>query len=107
MTHISHAYPQGANLYFIFTIHYQNINDYLTLQYGILDAIQSSGAAMRHHHGIGKQTVPWQEGQIGVKWMRFMHALKQHFDPHNIMNPGDTLGLDISEEHKNKHLGLT
>ena len=107
MTHISHAYPQGANLYFIFAIRYQDINDYLTLQYGILDAIQASGAAMSHHHGIGKQTAPWLEGQIGVDWMQLMHALKQYFDPHNIMNPGGTLGLDISEEQKNKRWGFT
>jgi alkyldihydroxyacetonephosphate synthase len=107
MTHISHAYPQGANLYFIFAIRYQDINDYLTLQYGVLDAIQASGAAMSHHHGIGKQTAPWLEGQIGVEWMRLMHVLKDHFDPHNIMNPGGTLGLDISEEQKNKRWGFT
>lgn len=106
MTHISHAYPQGANLYFIFVIRYQNINNYLTLQYGILDAIQTSGAAMSHHHGIGKQTAPWLEGQIGVEWMQLMRALKIHFDPNNIMNPGGTLGLDMTEEQKNKRWGF-
>ncbi len=107
MTHISHAYPQGSNLYFIFVIRYQDINDYLTLQYGILDAIQASGAAMSHHHGLGKQTGPWLEGQIGAEWMRLMHVLKKHFDPHNIMNPGGTLGLDMSKEQKNKHWGFS
>jgi len=107
MTHISHAYPQGANLYFIFVIRYQDINDYLSLQYGILDAIQAAGAAMSHHHGIGKQTAPWLEGQIGTEWMQLTHALKKHFDPHNIMNPGGTLGLDMSEDQINKHWGFT
>lgn len=106
MTHISHAYPQGANLYFIYVIRYQDINDYLSLHYRILDAIQASGAAMSHHHGVGKQTAPWLEGQIGSRWMQLMHALKEHFDPHNIMNPGGTLGLDMSEEQKNKTWGF-
>jgi len=107
MTHISHAYPQGANLYFIFIIRYSGINDYLDLQYGILEAIQSSGAAMSHHHGIGKQTAPWLEGQIGKEWMDVIRLLKQHFDPHNIMNPGGTLGLDMDPLQRAKRWGFT
>lgn len=102
MTHISHAYPQGGNLYFIFIAKINSIKEYLDLQYGILDAIQKSGAAMSHHHGVGKQTSPWLEGQIGTAQMDVIRSLKQHFDPDNIMNPGGTLGLDMSVEQKEK-----
>jgi alkyldihydroxyacetonephosphate synthase len=56
MTHLSHAYPQGGNLYFIFVAKMKEINEYLELQYGVLDAIQKAGATMSHHHGVGKQT---------------------------------------------------
>jgi len=106
MTHISHAYPQGANLYFIFIIQYKNINQYLKLQYGILEKISQSGAAMSHHHGIGKQTAPWLESQIGTSSMQVIRALKNLFDPNNIMNPGGTLGLDMSREQKDKIWGM-
>jgi alkyldihydroxyacetonephosphate synthase len=106
MTHISHAYPQGANLYFIFAIRYQDINDYLALQYSVLEAIRESGAAMSHHHGIGKQTAPWLEEQIGQPCMDIVRALKAHFDPSNIMNPGGTLGLDMSEDQREKRWGF-
>ncbi len=106
MTHISHAYPQGANLYFIFVIKYQSINDYLTLQYGILNAIQASGAAMSHHHGIGKQTAPWLEGQIGKPCMDVLRTLKAHFDPQNLMNPGGSLGLDMNDEQQAMRWGF-
>ena len=41
--------------------------------------------------------------KLFLTWILFIYALKQSFDPHNIMNPGGTLGLDISEEQKNKH----
>ncbi len=102
MTHISHAYPQGSNLYFIFIARMNSIKEYLEMQYAILDAIQKSGAAMSHHHGIGKQTAPWLEEQIGTPAMDVVRALKLHFDPFNIMNPGGTLGLDLSEEQKIK-----
>jgi alkyldihydroxyacetonephosphate synthase len=106
MTHISHAYPQGANLYFIFVIKFKSINDYLNLQYSILEAISRSGAAISHHHGIGKQTAPWLEEQIGSPCMDVIRTLKQYFDPHAIMNPGGTLGLDMTSEQASKRWGF-
>lgn len=106
MTHLSHAYPQGGNLYFIFIARISEIDDYLTLQYSVLEAIKNAGAAISHHHGIGKQTGPWLEEQIGTPCMDVIRALKQHFDPHNICNPGGTLGLDMNEDQKAKRWGF-
>lgn len=100
MTHMSHAYPQGANLYFIFIAKMTELDDYLSYHKGILDHIQKSGAAISHHHGIGKMFAPWLEGQIGTNQMEIFKVLKNHFDPDNIMNPGGTLGLDLKEEEK-------
>jgi alkyldihydroxyacetonephosphate synthase len=106
MTHISHAYPQGANLYFIFIARIRDIAEYLALQYGILENILQAGASMSHHHGIGKQTAPWLEAQIGTPSMQVLRLLRDHFDPHHILNPGGTLGLDMSEEQKQKRWGI-
>ena len=100
MTHMSHVYPQGANLYFIFIAKINNIDEYLDYQCGILDNIQKYGASMSHHHGIGKMTAPWLEDQIGKNQMEVYRALKKHFDPHNIMNPGGTIGLDLADDEK-------
>lgn len=100
MTHMSHVYPQGANLYFIFIAKINKIEEYLEYQYGILDHIQKFGAAMSHHHGIGKMTAPWLEQQVGKNQMEVFKALKEHFDPNNIMNPGGTLGLDLEDNKK-------
>lgn len=106
MTHLSHAYPQGGNLYFIFIARISEIKEYLVLLYGILNAIQRSGAAMSHHHGLGKQTAPWLEGQAGKRYVDTLRSLKKHFDPANIMNPGGTLGLDMSVEQSEKRWGI-
>ena len=106
MSHLSHAYPQGANLYFIFVARIEDINEYLTLQYGILEAILKAGAAVSHHHGIGKQTAPWFEEQVGERWVDVIRALRNHFDPNQIMNPGGTLALDMTEEQKKKQWGF-
>ncbi len=100
MTHMSHFYPQGANLYFIFEAKISEIDEYLEYQSGIMDNVQKFGAAMSHHHGIGKMTAPWLEAQIGKNQMDIYRALKKHFDPDNLMNPGGTLGLDLPEDKK-------
>ncbi len=107
MTHLSHAYPQGGNLYFTFIAKITSLREYLDLQYGVLDAIQKHGAAMSHHHGVGKQTSPWLEGQVGSAYLDLLRSLKAHFDPHNIMNPGGTLALDMSAEQKQKTWGMS
>ena len=96
MTHMSHCYPQGANLYFIF-IAKMGAEEFLEFHKGILDAVQTSGATMSHHHGIGKMTAPWLEGQIGKNELEVFRAIKRHFDPKNILNPGGTLALDLPD----------
>lgn len=96
MTHMSHVYPQGANLYFIF-IGKMDREEYIEYQAGILDNFVKYGAAISHHHGIGKSFGPWLEHSIGQNNMDIIRTLKQHFDPNNIMNPGGTLGLDVPQ----------
>jgi alkyldihydroxyacetonephosphate synthase len=100
MSHASHFYPQGTNLYFIFIARMDNLEEYLAYQASILDAIQRSGATMSHHHGIGRMTAPWLEGQLGTNQLQVLRALKRHFDPDNIMNPGGTLALDLPDERR-------
>jgi alkyldihydroxyacetonephosphate synthase len=106
MTHMSHLYPQGANLYFIFITRYKDREDYLKLQYRVLSAIQQHGASMSHHHGVGKQLAPWLPDQVGEEHLAVLTALKQHFDPKGIMNPGGTLGLDMSPAQRDKRWGI-
>lgn len=107
MTHVSHAYPQGANLYFIFITRYQGINAYLQMQYSILDAIVQNGGSVSHHHGVGKHLAPWLPDQVGEQHMALLRHLKAFFDPDGVMNPGGTLGLDMSEEQRQKRWGLS
>lgn len=99
-THMSHCYTQGANLYFIFITRMDDADKFKAYHSTILDAIQRSGAAMSHHHGIGKMFGPWLEGQLGRTEYGMIRTLKEYFDPNNNMNPGGTLGLDTPEEEK-------
>ena len=99
-THMSHCYPQGANLYFIFLTRMQDEDAFKAYHTTILDAIQRSGAAVSHHHGIGKMFAPWLEGYIGEKEYGVFRVLKNYFDPDYNMNPGGTIGLDLKPEEK-------
>ena len=102
-THMSHCYPQGANLYFIFLTKMQDEEAFRAYHATILDAIQRSGAAVSHHHGIGKMFAPWLEGYVGEREYGVFRVLKDYFDPDYNMNPGGTIGLDLPEEEKKFH----
>jgi alkyldihydroxyacetonephosphate synthase len=102
MTHASHFYPQGTNLYFIFIARFANVHDYRTFQAGILDRIQAHGGSLSHHHGIGRMIAPWIESHLGPTQMAVLRALKAHFDPRGIMNPGGLLGLDLDPIQRRK-----
>ncbi len=93
MTHASHFYPQGANLYFIFIARMNNPEEFQKFQRGIIDSIARHGGSLSHHHGVGRMIAPWMEGHLGKEQMAVLRALKNHFDPHNIMNPGGLLEL--------------
>lgn len=94
LSHASHFYPQGTNLYFIFIMPLTGVEDYRRFQNGIIEHILANGGSLSHHHGTGKLMGPWMQTHLGHEQMAALRALKRHFDPHDIMNPGGTLGLD-------------
>lgn len=93
MTHASHFYPQGTNLYFIF-IARMDVDEYVEFQSGIIEQMLRHGGTLSHHHGVGRLLAPWMESHLGPEQMAVLKALKRHFDPNAIMNPGGQLALD-------------
>ncbi len=100
MTHASHFYPQGTNLYFIFIDRFDDVEEYRRFQAGVIDRIQAHGGSLSHHHGVGRLLAPWIENHLGGTSMEVLRALKRHFDPHGIMNPGGLLGLDLDDRDR-------
>jgi alkyldihydroxyacetonephosphate synthase len=99
MSHMSHFSPYGSNLYFIFGVK-GSVQNYINYRTGLVDAMVTAGGSPSHHHGVGRLMHPWVEKFLGKEEMEVLRALKDHFDPNNIMNPGYQLGLDIPNELK-------
>jgi alkyldihydroxyacetonephosphate synthase len=94
MAHSSHFYMHGTNLYFIFIIKENDLNQYLEFQTGLIDTIEKSGGSLSHHHGVGRMIGRLMPKHLGEEQMQILKALKKHFDPNNIINPGSQLGLN-------------
>ena len=92
MTHASHFYAQGTNLYFIFITKMQDVDEFRSFQRSIIEKIEENFGSLSHHHGVGRMMAPFMEKHLGKNQLEILRALKNHFDPHNIMNPGG-LGL--------------
>lgn len=87
MSHMSHFYPYGTNLYFIFAVKGQ-LADYVAYRDGLIEAMVSAGGSPSHHHGVGRLMSPWLPRFLGAGELAALRALKDHFDPHGVMNPG-------------------
>jgi alkyldihydroxyacetonephosphate synthase len=92
MTHASHFYSQGTNLYFIFITRMGSLDTFRTFQQGVIDCIEKNKGSLSHHHGVGRMMAPWMETHLGKEQMDVLRSIKHHFDPNGIMNPGG-LGL--------------
>ena len=91
--HQSHAYPDGACLYFTFggrgpegdaewrERYYRQAWDTVT------DATMAHGAAISHHHGIGLNRSRFLPRALGSGF-EVLQGLKATFDPNGILNPG-------------------
>ncbi len=90
LCHVSHVYPAGASLYF--TIGCAALEDPLTQWHAAKtaasDAILSSGGSITHHHGVGRDHLPWYRQEIGELGVEILRAVKSTLDPAGILNPG-------------------
>jgi alkyldihydroxyacetonephosphate synthase len=57
------------------------------------DAIATTGATITHHHGVGRDHIPWYVGEIGPLGVEVLRAVKATVDPESILNPGVLLPL--------------
>jgi alkyldihydroxyacetonephosphate synthase len=91
--HQSHAYVDGACLYFTFGGRGPEGDDEWRQHYyrqawdAVTDATLAHGAAISHHHGIGLNRSRFLPRALGSGF-EVLRGLKAAFDPKGILNPG-------------------
>ncbi len=92
-THQSHAYLDGACLYFTFAGRptSDSTGFYREAWNRATEVIITKGADLSHHHGIGRNRARFVAGALASAFP-LLDTIKSLLDPHNIMNPG-VLGL--------------
>jgi len=93
--HLSHSYPTGSSLYFIFLgkiAKGREIEQWEHIKKLAGEAIFANGGTITHHHGVGYEHATWFAQEYGPQGMEALRGLKKALDPAGIMNPGK-LGL--------------
>jgi len=94
--HQSHAYADGACLYFTFAARppADDCGSYYidAWEAGTTSAL-AAGASLSHHHGVGLNRSRFVRGALGPAAHDVLQKLKTSLDPRGILNPGK-LGLD-------------
>lgn len=87
--HQSHAYLDGACLYFTFVGRpTTNPDEYYRRAWDVAStSVLANGGALSHHHGIGRNRARFTRDALGSSF-DVLVSLKELFDPHHIMNPG-------------------
>jgi alkyldihydroxyacetonephosphate synthase len=94
MCHLSHAYRDGASLYFTFIARAragEEIEQWSAAKRAACGAIVSIGGTITHHHAVGRDHAPYMRAEVGDTGLEALRALKERLDPAGIMNPGKLL----------------
>jgi alkyldihydroxyacetonephosphate synthase len=92
--HLSHAYADGASLYFTFIARAregEEIEQWRTVKRAASEAIVAAGGTITHHHAVGCDHAPYMEAEVGRTGLDAIRAVKEELDPAGIMNPGKLL----------------
>lgn len=94
--HQSHAYVDGACLYFSLRgdVDVEKRAEWYRAAWDAANAVLIKyGAALSHHHGVGMLRAPYMKDALGSAFP-LLEAVKQALDPDNLLNPGK-LGLSL------------
>jgi alkyldihydroxyacetonephosphate synthase len=92
--HLSHAYADGASLYFTFVARRHSgaeIEQWRQVKQAACEAIVARGATITHHHAVGRDHAPYMEAEVGETGLEVLRTVKEQLDPAGIMNPGKLL----------------
>ena len=95
--HLSHAYRDGASLYFTFLARRRpgaEIEQWRVVKAAACEAIVEAGGTITHHHAVGRDHAPYMRAEVGELGIEVLRAVKERLDPAGIMNPGKLIPAD-------------
>jgi len=91
LCHLSHAYRDGASLYFTFLwplAHGAELAQWGALKRAATEALLTAGGTLSHHHGVGTIHAPYLAREVGRTGVAALSTLAQEIDPQGVLNPG-------------------
>ncbi|MFQ5479162.1 MAG: FAD-binding oxidoreductase [Candidatus Binatia bacterium] len=87
----THAYPDGPAPYFsvIAPGRFSSLlAQWSEIKHAAAEAVIRLGGTITHHHGVGRDHMPWYERQRSELYGEALLAAKMSLDPAGVMNPG-------------------
>jgi alkyldihydroxyacetonephosphate synthase len=94
MCHVSHAYADGASLYFTFMARArrgEELEQWSQAKTAACEAIVATEGTITHHHAVGRDHARYMPAEVGELGIEAIRAAKERLDPAGIMNPGKLL----------------
>ncbi|HEY8082229.1 MAG TPA: FAD-binding oxidoreductase [Solirubrobacterales bacterium] len=92
--HLSHAYADGASLYFTFIARArqgEEVEQWRAVKQAASEAIVAAKGTITHHHAVGRDHAPYMKAELGAAGVEVLRAVKEQLDPTGVMNPGKLL----------------
>ena len=92
---VTHAYSDGLAPYYTVIASpgiAEPLSFWAELKEAVTTAFVENGGAVTHHHGVGRYHRSAFEQSVGDQGRAALGALRRHFDPKGLMNPGVLLG---------------
>ncbi|HEY5977868.1 MAG TPA: FAD-binding oxidoreductase [Solirubrobacterales bacterium] len=89
--HLSHAYADGASLYFTFVSRARagaEVEQWREVKAAACEAIVAAGGTISHHHAVGRDHARYMESEVSPLGVETLRAIKARLDPAGVMNPG-------------------
>jgi len=93
--HLSHAYGDGASLYFTLLARRrpgEEIDQWRRVKSAACEAIVAEGGTITHHHAVGRDHAPYMAAEVTETGLEVLRAVKERLDPAGILNPGKLIG---------------
>ncbi len=89
--HLSHAYRDGASLYFTFfwpLSRGRELAAWAALKAAATEALLAAGGTLTHHHGVGRIHAQQLEREVGRAGGETLGAIVRTLDPEAVLGPG-------------------